>query len=231
MIKLFRTTPEFKVFTALLSGDKSFNELKRETSLSSRWLSKTLVNLSNHGFIEKTGSLYRLASMEKIREIAKNQLIELNTGMKALLPLIDLHAKAIGAANFIAQDENVLAIVLFGSVAKGATTPESDIDLLVISLNKSDLIDIVYAAMIEVEASIEALTISFKQFLINLLDEPTMLFGILEGYEVLYDKLNVVKGLLKLKEMEIKKRWFYDPEEEIWLERRLLPYLKRRETS
>lgn len=231
MIKLFRTTPEFKVFAALLSGDKTFNELKRETSLSGRWLSKTLVDLSNSGFIEKTGSLYRLASMEKIREITKNQFIELNTSMKVLLPLIDLHAKAIGAANFIARDENVLAIVLFGSVAKGVATPESDIDLLVISLNESDLIDTVYATMVEVEASIEALTISFKQFLINLLDEPTMLFGILEGYEVLYDKLNVVKGLLKLKEMEIKKRWFYDLEEEIWLERRLLPFLKRRKTS
>lgn len=231
MIKLFKTTPEFRVFLPLLRGDKSFKELKRETGLSSRWLSKTLSDLSNQGFIEKVGSLYKLASVEKIREIAENELTELNRSVRVFHPIVNLHAKAVSAANLVAREESVLAIVLFGSVVKGVATPESDIDLLVVSLGESDLIDRVYEAMAEVRATIEALTVSLRQFLFNLLDEPTMLFGILEGYEVLYDRLNVVKGLLKWKEMEIKKKWFYDPEEEIWLERRLLPYLRQRKTS
>ena len=72
---------------------------------------------------------------------------------------------------------------------------------------------------------------SLKEFLHNLLGEPTILFGILEGYEVLYDKFNIARGLLMLKEIEIKKRWFYDPEEDIWLERKLMPYLKQHTTN
>jgi len=85
--------------------------------------------------------------------------------------------------------------------------------------------------MVKVEASIETLTITVKQFLINLLDEPTIIFGIIEGYEVLFDRFNMIRGLLKWKEAEIKRRWFYDEEEGIWLEKRLQLFLKRHTTN
>jgi len=231
MVKLFKTTPQFEVFVALLGGAKSFSELKKETSLSGRWLSKILSELSNHGFVEKSGSLYRLVSIERTYEIMSEQLGELNNRVKSSLPMVTPREKAVRAADFIARTKEVLAVVLFGSVAKGLVTSESDIDLLVVTQSEIDLTDRIYDAMALVKAPIEALTITFRQFLRNLLDEPTMLFGILEGYEVLYDKHNVVKALLKLKETEIRKRWIYDEEEGIWLEKRLMPYSKQPETS
>lgn len=231
MVKVYKPTSEFKVLCTLVSGGKPFNELKRETGLSSRWLSKTLVELLKGGFIQKSGSLYQLASMENVREMVRRELIELNKSAAALLPSIDLYEKALRAANFIGQDKNVIGVVLFGSVMRGVATSESDIDLLVISIEKPDLTDTIYDAMVEVEASIEALTTTVRQFLLNLLDEPIIVFGVIEGYEVLYDRFNMVRGLLKWKEMEIKRRWFYDAEEGIWLEKRLQPYLKRHATS
>jgi predicted nucleotidyltransferase len=231
MIKLFKTTPQFRVLIALLSGDYSFGELKKKTDLSGRWLSKTLGELSILGVVEKSGSHYRLVSARKIYEIMSKQLGELNNLVKFSLPMVDAREKAARAAEFLARNEEVLAIILFGSVAKGRVTAESDIDLLLITSSKIDLTDDVYDAMVLVQAPIEALTITIKQFFRNLIDEPTMLFGILEGYEVLYDRHNVVRGLLKLKEAEIMKHWVYDAEEEIWLERRLMPYSKQPETS
>lgn len=231
MFKLFRMTPEFKVLRVLLDGDKSFTELKMKTGLSSRWLNKILLDLLNSGLIRKVHMRYQLHSVERIREIIKNQIFELNKSIELFLPSVALHEKAVRAARLIGQDENVLAVVLFGSVAKGTADSESDIDLLVITLNKVHLTDKIYDVMVEVESPIEALVITFRQMLSNLLDEPIMLFGILEGYEVLYDKNNVVGGLLKLKRLEIKKRWFYDEEEGIWLEKRLMHCLKRLKTN
>jgi len=231
MVKMFKSTPEFKVLCALVSGKKSFSELKRDTWLSSRWLSKTLIELSKDGFIQKSESLYQLASVERVREVVRSDLNELNRSVVALLPSVDLREKAVRAASLIAEDQNVMGIVLFGSVAKGDATLESDIDLLVICMEKSDLTDIIYDAMVKVRAPIEALTMTVGQFLINLLDEPTIVFGVIEGYEVLRDRFNMIRGLLKWKEAEIKRRWFYDVEEGIWLEKRLQPYLKRHTTS
>lgn len=230
MLKLFRMTPEFKVLRALLDGDKSFTELRVEAGLSSRWLNKVLLDLLNSGLIRKVNMRYQLNSVDRISGIIKNQIFELNKGIDLFLPGVALHEKAVRAARLLGRDENVLAVVLFGSVAKGTADSESDIDLLIITLSKAHLTDKIYDVMVEVEAPIEALVITFRQFLSILLDEPIMLFGILEGYEVLYDKINLV-GLLKFKHLEIKKRWFYDEDEGIWLEKRLMRCLKRLETN
>jgi len=228
-MKLFKVTPSFKILSALLSKDKSFSELKKDTGLSNRWLSKTLKDLLRENFITRNGTLYQLTSPEKVNQTIRIQLNNLNK--LATISTANLYRKAVEAANFIAKTENVLAIILFGSVAKRKATEESDIDLLIICLEQSNLTDIIYDAMVKVEAPIEALTLSLKEFLHNLLGEPTILFGILEGYEVLYDKFNIVRGLLTLKGIEIKKRWFYDSEEGIWLERKLMPYLKQHTTN
>ena len=231
MVKMFRFTPEFKVLCALVSGDSSFSELKRKTGLSGRWLSKTLVELMKDGFVWKRESLYQLASIESIRDIVRGELTELNKSVSVLLPSVHMREKAICAANHIGMDKNVIGIVLFGSVAKGTGSLESDIDLLLICDEKSDMTDLIYNAMVNVEAPIEALTMTFRQFLINLLDEPTIVFGIIEGYEVLYDSVDMMKGLLEWKEADIKRRWVYNEEEGIWLEKRLQPYLKQHMTS
>jgi len=231
MEKILRYTPEFKILWDLINQGKSFTMLKRETGLSSRWLSRTLVELLKDNLVQKSGSLYELASLESIRETVRNELDELNRNVALLFPSVGTHGKAVRAAEFIGEDPNVVGVVLFGSVAKGTATLESDIDLLVICTEKPDLTDIIYDAMVNIEAPIEALTMTFKQFLINLIDEPTMIFGVIEAYEVLQDRGNMIKGLLNWKEADIKKRWFYDTEEEIWLEKRLQPYLRQHMTS
>jgi len=231
MMKLLKYTPEYKILCALTRGGKSFSVLKRETGLSSRWLSRTLDKLLKDNLVQKSGSLYELASLESIRENIRCEVDELNRNIALLFPSLSMHEKAVRAADPISKEPDVIGVVLFGSLAKGTATLESDIDLLVISNKKSDLTDIIYNAMVNVEAPIEALTVTFKQFLVNLIDEPTIIFGVIEAYEVLYDRFNMIKGLLTWKEEDIKKRWFYDTEEEIWLERRLLPYLERHMTS
>lgn len=232
-MELLKTTPEFKVLLALTEGPKSFSDLKESTSLSSRWLSKTLNGLVKSQTVEKRDNrLYQLRSMEETRKTLQQALNELNKHIGQPPPETDLHTKAVKAAKLIAMKEKVLAVVLFGSVAKEKTDAESDIDLLIVATEEADLTDLVYSAMAEIDVPIEGLTVSFKQLLVNLLDEPpTTFFGILEGYEVLYDKFKVVEGLLRLKQIEVQKRWFYDPGEEIWLRKKLLPYSKQPETS
>ena len=137
MVKMFRSTPEFKVLSALVNGGKSFNELKTETGLSGRWLGKTLVELSKDGFIRKRESLYQLVSVESVREIVRDELNELNKCVAVLLPSLYMREKAVRAANVISGDKNVIGIVLFGSVAKSVATLESDIDLRVICSEES----------------------------------------------------------------------------------------------
>jgi len=230
-MKLLKYTPEYKILCVLTSGGKSFTMLKRETDLSSRWLSRTLDKLLKDNLVQKSGSLYELASLKSMRETVRSELDELNRNVALMFPSVGMHGKAVRAADLISKEPGVIGVILFGSVAKGTSNLESDIDLLVICAEKSDLTDIVYDAMVNVEAPIEALTMTFKQFLINLIDEPTMIFGVIEAYEVLHDRFNMIKGLLNWKEEDIKKRWFYDTEEEIWLEKRLQPYSKQHMTS
>lgn len=230
-MKLLKYTPEYKILSALTSGGKSFSVLKRETELSSRWLSKTLDELLKENLVQKSGSLYELASLESIRETVRGELHELNRNIAFLFPSVGMHEKAVRATDLISKEPNVIGIVLFGSVAKGTATLESDIDLLVICAEKTDLTDTIYDTMAKVEAPIEPLTMTFKQFLVNLIDEPTMIFGVIEAYEVLNDRFNMINDFLNWKEEDIKKRWFYDTEEEIWLEKRLQPYLEQHMTS
>jgi len=232
-MELLKTTPEFKVLLALMEGPKSFSDLKETTRLSSRWLSKTLTSLTKNQTVEKKDKrLYQLKSLEATRKTLQQALNELNKHIGQPPPTTDLHSKAVRAAKLIAMDEKVLAVVLFGSVAKGRVDAESDIDLLIVTTGETDLTDLLYSAMAEVDAPIEGLTVSLKQLLVNMLDEPpTTFFGILEAYEVLYDKFKVVKGLLRLKQIEVQKSWLYDPGEEIWLKRKSLPYSKQPETS
>jgi predicted nucleotidyltransferase/DNA-binding HxlR family transcriptional regulator len=232
-MELIKTTPEFKVLLALMEGPKSFSDLREATRLSSRWLSKTLDSLVKSRTVEKGDNrLYQLKSLEATRRILQQALNELNKSIGQSDSETDLHSKAVRAAELIAMNEKVLAIVLFGSVAKGRTDAESDIDFLVVTTEEMDLTDTLYSAMAEVDAPIEALTVSLKQFLVNLLDEPpTTFFGILEAYEALYDKFKVVDGLLRLKQIEIQKSWLYDSGQEIWLKRKSLPYSKQPETN
>jgi len=93
-MKLLKYTPEYKILSALTSGGKSFSVLKRETELSSRWLSKTLDELLKENLVQKSGSLYELASLESIRETVRGELHELNRNIAILFPSVGMHEKA-----------------------------------------------------------------------------------------------------------------------------------------
>ncbi len=226
MIRMFRPTPEFKIISALMKSKETFTELKLNTNLSSRWLSKTLQTLLRAGVVEKSDLGYRIVSPNDAGRMITKDFKELSKDIADLHPAGSLHDKALQAAKLLSDNQQALGIILFGSLAKGEAAAESDIDLLVISRVESDLTDQIYSIMTQVNAPIEAVTMSFKQFLVNLLDEPTLLFGIMEGYEVLYDRLNLVRVLLDWKKTEIKERWLYDEGEGIWFEKRLKPYLR-----
>ncbi len=46
--------------------------------------------------------------------------------------------------------------------------------------------------------------------------ESSLIFGILEGYDVLFDRAGIAQ-LLKVFKKDIYKKWSYNPDEEIWL--------------
>ncbi len=76
--------------------------------------------------------------------------------------------------------------------------------------------------MVKFDLHIGAIVVSFKEFLNAIRIQPPLLFGILESYNVLFDKVGI-GGVLKIVEEEIREDWFYDEEVDVWVRRALRP--------
>ena len=109
--KLVEITPEGKIVAALIESPKSYSELKLSTGLSDRWLSKKLKELSSAGLIEHYRNRYQLKEPAEI--IAADPVFAQFLQAKA-----SLMAKAKLLAEEVGRNEGVVAIMLFGSVAK-----------------------------------------------------------------------------------------------------------------
>jgi len=70
--------------------------------------------------------------------------------------------------------------------------------------------------------AVDIVHLTLKDFLKWLYDKPPILFGILSGYEILFDK-GYFKDLLKTLEKEVLKDWAYLEREEFWVRKELLP--------
>jgi len=131
--------PEDKVYKAYFISKKNvlyFNEIKELSKLSDSSLVNTLNKLVKldilHREKTKSNTFYKINNKKifalKFSEIAFEKFSSLNVNIK--IPL----------KNFLKNlPSNIYLIVLFGSASKGEERKESDIDLLIISENKTNL--------------------------------------------------------------------------------------------
>lgn len=218
--RLVEITPEGRILASLFDGPMSYGALKAATGLSDRWLSKKLRELSVDEIVDRIDGRYRLRNPLSIVDADPvfAQFLQERASLKAKARLI---AEGIG------QHEGVVAVILFGSVAKEGGDEDSDIDLLVISDKEmeDELNDLVYDLMFRHDAPVEAVFQTYDDLIINLQAKTTFSFGFLEGYEVLFDR-GSVEGLLSIKKREMEEDWFYDEEAGAWFQKKLVPTLK-----
>jgi predicted nucleotidyltransferase len=222
---LVEITPEGKIVAALIEGAKSYSGLKSATGLSDRWLSKKLRELSLSELIELHGNTYRLKS--------PNEIIDGDPVFARYLQgKTSLKAKARLIAEEISRNERVVAVILFGSVAKEQASEESDVDLLVVTEAEmtDQLNNLVYDLMFKHDVPVEAIFLTYDDLIINLQAKTAFSFGLLESYQVLHDR-GGVKNLLSIKKNEIQENWIFDEEAQAWIQKKLIPTLKPLKTS
>jgi predicted nucleotidyltransferase len=223
--RLVEITPEGKVVAALVVGSKTYGGLKSATGLSDRWLSKKLEELSLSGLVERRENNYQLKNPTEIIDADPvfAQYLKEKTSLRA-------KARLIGEE--ISHNEQVIAVILFGSVAKDQATEESDLDLLVITEVKIEdqMNNTVYNLMFKYDVPVEAVFLTYDDLIINLQAKTVFSFGLLEGYQVLYDR-GGVENLLSVKKKEIQQDWAWDEEAEAWIQKKLIPTLKPPKTS
>lgn len=223
--KLVEITPEGRIAAALIESPKSFSGLRSATGLSDRWLSKKLKELSSAGLIERYGSRYRLKKPTEVLDAYP-------VFARFLQRRVSLMVKARLIAGEISENGRVVAVILFGSVARGEATEESDIDLLVVTETdiEAQLNDKVYDLMFKYDVPVEAIFLTYDDLIINLQAKTAFSLGLLEGYRVLYDR-GGVENLLSIKKREVQENWVYDEEAETWIQRKLILTLKPPKTS
>lgn len=214
--KLVEVTPEGRIAAALIEGPMSYGELRSATKLSDRWLSKKLKELSSTGLIEQCEGRYRLKNYKEI--VDADPVFAEFLQRKA-----SLKAKAKMIVDEIRSNEQIVAVVLFGSVAKGRFSDESDIDLLVVTEVEMEgsLNETIYNLMFKYDVPVEAVFLTYEDLMINLQLRTAFSFGLLEGYQVLYDR-GGVETLLSIKRKEMLKDWVYDEEAGAWIQKRLM---------
>ena len=196
---LFRVSPEGKIIYALLNGEKSFSELVK-AGLSERWLSIKLKELIFLGVVKHQDSRYRV-DPERLQALLK--------------PMLKDYAW-MATYEIVKEHPQVLCVLLFGSVAKGKIHDESDVDLLVVAEEPLDLSRDEYEISMKFKIQFEIFTMDVKEFLAILHLKSSFLFGILEKYEVLFDRAGITT-LLRTTLKEIRDIWHYSEDEDLWL--------------
>lgn len=223
--KLVEITPEGKIIAALIESPKGYSELKSSTGLSDRWLSRKLKELSFAGLIEHYGNRYQLKEPSEI--IAANPVFA-----QFLQGEASLIAKAKLIVEEMSRNEGIVAIILFGSAAKGKAAEDSDIDLLVVTEGEMEetLNDLVYKLMFKYNVPVETIFLTYDDLIVNLQAKTTFSFGLLEGYKVLFDR-GGVNTLLGIKRKGIEDNWIYDEEAGAWFQKRVMSTLKQQKSN
>jgi hypothetical protein len=84
--------------------------------------------------------------------------------------------------------------------------------------------------MFKHDVPVEAIFLTYDDLIINLQAKTAFSFGLLEGYEILYDR-GGVENMLSIKEKEMQENWIYNEEAQAWLQKKLLPISKPQRTS
>ncbi len=217
---LLEMTPQGKIIAALLESPKRFGELRSPTDLSDRWLALKLKELTAMGIIQKSDGKYLVPNPAKVLN-ANPAFVEMLSRKTSLETKVRLMAEELRLI------EGVLAIVLFGSVAKGQETEESDIDLLLVTEHEMErkLNQRLYELMFKHDVAVESVFLTFEDLLMNLQSETNFAFSLLEGCIILYDQIGL-EALLLIKRKQILEKWTYDDEAETWIQKKLIPTLK-----
>jgi len=212
---------EGKIVLSLISGfwglsdyPKRFSEIKRILNVSDPGLYKALQRIKAEGIMERN---------EQRRYHVKPEFRD--QAGKLLRPLYNeyLLERARLIAESLRQLEGVMLIIVFGSVAQGKADFDSDIDMLVVvnewkESSERRIHETISRLAVEMGIPVEAIVISATSIKALLEHEFQFLFGLLEGYIILYDKANVAK-LLHAKEQEIKGKYEYHEDVPLWLPR------------
>ena len=209
-MELVSLTPEGRVLLTLFHGQHLYSELKFETGLSDRWISKKLGELVDAGVITKSGRWYRLV------ESLSASGYELN---------LYLRTQAMRIANELAEEDSVDAVILYGSLARGIAHEYSDIDLIIVvdgsDGGKQKIRGIIPRLESRYHFTIEPLVFSPMEFRDNLESQSGGIFyGVAEGYQVLYDSAGDVSEILEKKVGEIKESHEYLEDVRIWVKTR-----------
>ncbi len=164
------------------------------TVLSDRWLSRKLNELLSESLIERHKNLYKLKNPSKVMKIDPLFTRILDTNLT-------LEEKARLIADEISSD--VIAVVLFGSLAKGKAGEGSDIDFLVVTESKeNELNGIIYDLMFKYDAPVEAVFFSLDEFLAHALEKHLFCWGYLKG-----TKYSTMGEVLKRYSLSRKVKW------------------------
>lgn len=217
-MRMARLSPVGKVIFALWDAPMRFGSLKTTTGLSGAWLNRTLKQLHRKGVIEHdvTSRTYAIKKTEQLR-----------TQVDSLMPVY-LTEVASRVAEELAKDEQVLAVILFGSVAMGKVTLESDIDLLVVLEDFDHKIEREFILRLsdlgfKFGIAIEPVLLTQDDFEGTLAADVGLIFGLARGYEVLYDReLPSLTKLLDESVARVRNEYSFEEEGEIWLPKRAL---------
>lgn len=212
---------EGKIILSLIAsplglGDcpKRFTELRRLLNVSDPGLSKAIRRLRAENVIVRDAQgLYQVNPEYRVR-----------LGI-FLQPLYShyLLERMQSIARELQNFNEIVALIVFGSVAQGKANYDSDVDLLVVTQEweeplEQSILEVISELAIKVGIPIEPIVISTSGLNTLLQQELQFLFGLLQGYIFLYDKANVARRLHAKKE-ELESKYEYYEEIPIWLPR------------
>lgn len=210
-MELISLNPQGRIVLTLKHGKHTYSELKLETELSDRWLTIKLKELEGRGVIEKNGKWYGLSEKLAI------STYELSLYMS-------FQAKRM--ATEFAQLHFVNAIILFGSVPQRLAQEHSDLDMIIVVSEPVDKVKKeVESEISKLEAkyhtTVEPLIMTKEDFLDNVHShEGGIIYGVIDGYEVLIDKTGEFTEILHNRVEEIKQSHDYLEDARIWLKRK-----------
>jgi predicted nucleotidyltransferase len=208
MLDLASLTPEGRILLTLSHGKHSYSELKLETGLSDRWLTVKLRGLEGEGIVERDGRWYGISG-------------DLDVSPYELSLYLRFQAERM--ADELAKLDFIAAIILFGGVAQGRAWELSDLDLIIVVDGPVDrLRGQVASAVSRLESkyhlTVEPLILAEEDLLDNLRsDEGGIIYGLAEGYRVLFDKTGRISGILGERIKEVKRSHVHLEGEGIWL--------------
>lgn len=210
MVKLEKN--RWEILKIISNSNATPTEISKKLKISLPAVSSHINSLETQGFIEKTGEKkgktrsYNIYSLKKdlfhfIKitpgEVSKGTL-EIDNDFNAILEIYRLPQKEFRKSildfwyDIQKHLENIKAIAIYGSVAKGNAKEDSDIDILIIS--DKDKIDEEYSAKMFKNKMVMGKTFSEKDFLNSKNKGSLFIKEIQKTMHVIYDPKNILKN-------------------------------------